>query len=551
MWKKYRYPLLIILLGVFFFMPHLGRVHLFDWDEINFAESAREMLATGNFSIVQIDYKPFWEKPPLFFWLQALSMKVFGINEFAARFPNAIAGIVIMLVLFYTGKRFFDEKFGLYFALSYFGGWLPFIYSQSGIIDPWFNLFMFLSVYFLLLRYTEQDRHSLRNLVLSAVFASLATLTKGPVGVLIPALTYFFALLFYEGMRKMITVREIAVYLLTLLVVGGGWFWMLILEGKSDIIVDFIRYQIRLFATQDAGHGGPFFYHFLVLLVGYFPLSFFAVYGMRKKMREDGLGEQQQRFSQWMFVLFWVVLILFSIVKTKIIHYSSMTYFPIAFFSALFFYRITDSGFRTVKWPKILTFVLAIVWTLAIVSLPWVEKHKDYLLQRGFLSDKFAAESLRTMYAGFDNFIAVNAFLLFLLIAGGLLMIKDKQKLFYTLVFASAFLLKNVMKEVVPKVEVYSQRAAIDFYRELQGKKVYVYPLGFKSYAHLFYTKKPPGMPDVSVSELLRCQAPYPAYFVAKVNNADEFARRYPVLKKMYAKGGFVFFEVTCNNKNQ
>ena len=57
---------IIISVGVLLFVPFLGKVHLFDWDEINFAESAREMIVTGNYSRVMIDYQPFWEKPPLF-----------------------------------------------------------------------------------------------------------------------------------------------------------------------------------------------------------------------------------------------------------------------------------------------------------------------------------------------------------------------------------------------------------------------------------------------------------------------------------------------------
>jgi len=61
-------------LALLFFVPFLGGVHLFDWDEVNFAECAREMLATGDYLRPQIDYEPFWEKPPFFIWLQALSM---------------------------------------------------------------------------------------------------------------------------------------------------------------------------------------------------------------------------------------------------------------------------------------------------------------------------------------------------------------------------------------------------------------------------------------------------------------------------------------------
>jgi 4-amino-4-deoxy-L-arabinose transferase-like glycosyltransferase len=73
-------PLLIAVAALALFLPFLGSVHLFDWDEINFAESAREMLLTGDFLTVQINYQPFWEKPPLFIWMQAFSMHLFGVN---------------------------------------------------------------------------------------------------------------------------------------------------------------------------------------------------------------------------------------------------------------------------------------------------------------------------------------------------------------------------------------------------------------------------------------------------------------------------------------
>ena len=61
--------LLLVMLSAFFFIPGLGTVHLFDWDEANFAEASREMMARGNYLQVTIDYRPFYEKPPLFFWL--------------------------------------------------------------------------------------------------------------------------------------------------------------------------------------------------------------------------------------------------------------------------------------------------------------------------------------------------------------------------------------------------------------------------------------------------------------------------------------------------
>ena len=147
--NKKLYSWLILISAIFFFIPFLGSVHLFDWDEINFAESAREMLVTGNFSRVQIDFHPFWEKPPLFFWMQALSMKLFGINEFAARFPNAVIGIFTLLIFYFLGKKLYDEKFGLIWAVAYLGSFLPHIYFKSGIIDPFFNFFIFIGMVFL------------------------------------------------------------------------------------------------------------------------------------------------------------------------------------------------------------------------------------------------------------------------------------------------------------------------------------------------------------------------------------------------------------------
>ena len=66
------YIISIVILGYFvLFIPFLGQVHLFDWDEINFAEASREMIVTGDWLNVQINYEPFWEKPPLFIWFSS------------------------------------------------------------------------------------------------------------------------------------------------------------------------------------------------------------------------------------------------------------------------------------------------------------------------------------------------------------------------------------------------------------------------------------------------------------------------------------------------
>ncbi|MCE9540607.1 MAG: glycosyltransferase family 39 protein, partial [Bacteroidetes bacterium] len=158
-----RYNILIAGAALLLFVPFLGAVHLFDWDEINFAECAREMLVTGDYFSVKINFQPFWEKPPLFIWIQALSMNIFGINEFAARLPNALAGCLTLLVFFNIGRKLVDEKFGLIWALVYAGSFLPHFYFKSGIIDPWFNLFIFSGIYYFILFSNNNSQVNINN----------------------------------------------------------------------------------------------------------------------------------------------------------------------------------------------------------------------------------------------------------------------------------------------------------------------------------------------------------------------------------------------------
>jgi 4-amino-4-deoxy-L-arabinose transferase-like glycosyltransferase len=536
-----RYNIYIAIIASLLFIPFLGNVHLFDWDEINFAECAREMLVTGDYFSVKINYLPFWEKPPVFIWMQALSMKMFGVNEFAARFPNAIAGIVTLLVLFNIGRKLFDVRFGLLWTLIYAGSFLPHFYFKSGIIDPWFNLFIFSGIYYFI-EFTNNNSTGYKNIILSALFIGLGIMTKGPVAFLIFSLCFGVYFLI-KKLQPIISIKQIIVYGLTILTVGGLWFLMLALTGNAEIIKEFFVYQVRLFNTQDAGHGGPFIYHFVVLFIGCFPLSIFALRAFKKNSFDT---PYQKHFKLWMLILFWVVLLLFSIVKTKIVHYSSLCYFPLSFLGVYAVHKLMSGE---LKWKSITSTLLIIVSSLlgiAISALPIINQFKQSIIEADLIKDKFAVENLKATvsWTGFEWLIGVG-----LIIGTVVMLLIVKKKNFNSAiigVFVVSLLAVNLASFVIaPRIEPYSQGAAIEFYESLQNQDCYVETLGFKSYAHLFYSAKRPQSNPMSndMNWLLSGEVDKPTYFVSKITGVEEIKQNHPNLIEIYRKNGFVFWK--------
>ena len=325
------YPYLIALVGAIFFLPFLGSVHLFDWDEINFAESAREMMVTGDYFRVRVGFLPFWEKPPFFFWLQVGAMKLFGVNEFAARFPNAIFGIITLVTLYVIGKKEKDSTFGIIWALLFFASMLPHLYFKSGIIDPVFNYFIFTAIYFLMKAMNDVES-KLRNSALSGALIGLAIITKGPVGFLLLLLT-FIVIIIIGRFKVWPRIKDVAIFALTTFLVSFMWYGAEVVSNGPWFLVEFINYQIDLFSTPVAGHEQPIYYHFVVVFLGCFPMSVLAL-GSFNKTTTSG-----NPLAKWMMVLFWVVMILFTIVTTKIVHYSSMAYLPLSYLAALYITR--------------------------------------------------------------------------------------------------------------------------------------------------------------------------------------------------------------------
>ena len=530
--------LFLIVIGALLFLPLLGTVHLFDWDEINFAESAREMLLTHNYRQVQINFQPFYEKPPLFIWLQALSMKYFGVNEFAARLPNAICGIITMLVVFNAGRHVFKSQLGVLWALLFGCSILPHVYFRSGIIDPVFNLFIFLGLYNLYLAsvinefepYKSQKRKQKWHLLLSGIFTGLATLTKGPVAILLIFVTGTVYLIANRGNLK-IGAMQAFTWLLIVTLVIVAWLSFEIRANGIKFLNEFITYQIRLFQTQDAGHGGPIFYHFVVLLLGVFPASALVFYSFKKNEHDS---DTQANFKKWMIYLLCTVLVVFSVVNTKIVHYSSLCYFPITFLAAYYLNYLFDNK---AKWTWVQTAPLMAIGlsiTCALTVGILLVQRQHYFLP--YVKDEFAKACLQAIVYWSDADTAIAAvYLICIMIATMLIQTKHVKWAVYMLLISSAVFISTMMALVVPRVEKYSQAALIEFLQSKQNENCIIEPAGFKSYAHYFYARKP---------EHLQVDSTTKTYLITKVTNADGLDKWYGNVEELYRKNGWVFFEL-------
>ncbi|MCR5326950.1 MAG: glycosyltransferase family 39 protein [Bacteroidales bacterium] len=533
----------IVVLGALLFITGIGGVRLFDWDEINFAESAREMVLTGDWFNVQINFESFWEKPPLFIWMQALSMEVFGVGEFAARFPNAIMGIITLLALFHIGKQTEDTRLGLLWAGLYAISFLPFFYFKSGIIDPWFNFFIFLGIYFFS-RYTDTDAAALRmrHAALSGLFTGLAILTKGPVAFLIFCLTFFFWLVFRK-FRLSFRWKDVAVYFIALALAGGAWFIALAASGHGEVIKDFIDYQIRLFETKDAGHGGFLLYHFVILLFGVTPASFFALSTFKRRALQGEESSRSAGLFRWMMVSLWVVLILFTIVRTKIVHYSSFCYFPITFLGAWAAARMIDGKLRFRGWQSGLLIGTAAFFGLSLTALTLFDKFKDRIAP--LVDDPFAVSCMEASseWKGFEPFVGV------LLIAATIWFCvsfrrSPKMRSFVILAAGNLLFAMTAILCAVPEVEKYSQASAVDFYIERQGEDCYVQPAYFKSYAQYFYTMRRPENRCDDFDWLSKGRIDKSCYFVVKdiPEKVEQLSMDAPDAEFLYRRSGFQFF---------
>jgi 4-amino-4-deoxy-L-arabinose transferase-like glycosyltransferase len=360
---------------------------LIDRDEPRFAEASREMIERGDYVVPYFNNQYRFDKPPLAYWAQVASYKVFGETDFAARFPSAVAAALIALSILAWGSRFGDRRVGWWAAIIFTLSLQVFAHSKAAVADMWLVLFVTLAHWAgYELIYGKKTlnppspgygaagaQRSTLNVQWSwwlAFYISLAFgfLAKGPIA-FSPLLTV--AVIKLQDRQPQVAkrfafVRGIAV---TLIIISL-WAIPAILQTHGEFLrVGIGRHVIaRSFGTME-GHGGSTLLVYLLLLPFYFITIFvsFFPWSIKLPWLVKRLRQPRDKIDNYLLVGSAIVFLIFTLVRTKLPHYT-LPAFPLL--SLLLARQLVGIDFPMHRFKMIGIATVAICVTVAMVVPP-------------------------------------------------------------------------------------------------------------------------------------------------------------------------------------
>jgi 4-amino-4-deoxy-L-arabinose transferase-like glycosyltransferase len=273
-WFSHRltHYILLIAVGSLLFFPNLGGPSLWDIDEGHNVEAGREMMESGNWIVPTFNFLLRVDKPALLYWLQISAFKLFGINEFAGRFPSACAALLSMLFTYELGRRMFGATAGLIAGLMLGTSVLFSAAAHFANPDALLCLCMLLTFFFFWNSFVRGDRSWF---VLCGICSGLGMLAKGPIGLLLPSAVGLLFLLWARQLRRLWDWRLLTGMLAFGLVMVPWYAWVGAETRGSYLIEFFLTHNVNRYTNPMEGHTGMPGYYLLVLIVGTAPWSAF------------------------------------------------------------------------------------------------------------------------------------------------------------------------------------------------------------------------------------------------------------------------------------
>ncbi len=325
---------LALLAGLCFFL-NLGGAPLFDVDEGAFSAATMEMLSRGDFVMTWLGGQPRFDKPILIYWLQAASVSLFGLNEWALRLPSALAATGWMLLTWRFARRF-GEATGQYAALVLACALAPMLIGRSATADALLDLCIAGA---LLDAWRHIESGARAPLLRMYAWIGVGLLAKGPIAALVPLMPAVLWCALERDWRRLWQAVLDPLGWLLVLVIAAPWYVAIYLDQGQAFIDGFIlKHNVGRFGGTMLGHGGSIFYYLVVLPLVLLPFTglLLAVLGGFRSQWRDPL-------DRYLWLAFGCVFLFFSFSRTQLPHYILYGATPLAILLARHRQRLTSS----------------------------------------------------------------------------------------------------------------------------------------------------------------------------------------------------------------
>ncbi len=368
---------------------------LIDRDEPRFAEASREMLERGDYVVPFFNNQYRFDKPPFTYWCQALSYRAFGENDFAARFPSAIAAAVAAVLLLAWGRRLASERTGWWAAIIFTLCLQTFVHAKAAVADMWLVLFVTAAhwaAYELLRdrigaraeRPTSNVQRSTFNEVdvrpssawwwLFYFALALAFLAKGPIG-WTPLLTVIAMKLLFRDLRLADRIAPLSGMVLMFGIVAL-WATPALLRTHGDFFRVGIGHHVveRSLVTME-GHGGKSLGWYLLTLPFYFVSVFvsFFPWSIKLPWLTKRLRNQRDATDSYLIAGSAIIFLVFTLVKTKLPHYTLLAFPLLALLLARHWSRLESAA--TTSFLRIATATTCVWIAIALFVFPFARHY--------------------------------------------------------------------------------------------------------------------------------------------------------------------------------
>lgn len=335
--------------------------------ESNYAETAREMLNAGDYFSPQI-YGNYWYDKPIMFYLELIAaFKLFGLSDFSARLFPAIMSWVGIMLTYWTGKRLYDQRVGLYAAVLMMLSLEYWYLGHAVITDMTLFVAESLSLIGFYLFYTEKN---VKWYYAAFGAAAISVLTKGPIGLCLPGLIIMLFLLWQRDFKMLFNRHTLGGFCLFFAIVSI-WYIPMYLQHGSDFINMFLGVHNVLRATvSEHPKDDVWYYYTMIFMAGFFPWSFVFVPAKIKQWFKK--HPCLPKMPRERFLLLWAVtvFVVFQSFATKYVSYTFPYMIPVILLMVPWFQQHAKLFTRMAG-----AMAVAYVALLFLVAAPMMREH--------------------------------------------------------------------------------------------------------------------------------------------------------------------------------